>query len=266
MLAILNKAKGAAYAQKATIDWQTVDTEWMRFLDGQSDEWREAFLPAIEGVIIDQGNAWNAEFGVQFNVRSLFAEQWFDDYMMQFAQEIMQTTEGALNGLLQQGMREGWSIPTMSKHLDSVFSQWMTGDLTPAEFSWFEERMPRYRRDMIARSETIKASNRGSEHLFADWGVEGKEWLTEKDARTCDWCLAMNEKVIGVNEAFFAKGSVFTVEGQDAEGKPVPQTIRLNYESVTSPPLHPQCRCTILPWSERWVQLEERLETEMPIA
>ena len=54
--------------------------------------WREAFIPLIQGVILEQGLEWNDEFGMEFDVRDLFAEAWFRKYMLKFSTQPMKTT------------------------------------------------------------------------------------------------------------------------------------------------------------------------------
>lgn len=247
LLALLREAQHKSLAQKATVNWLTLDQEWQVYLELAGDNWREAFIPLMQGVMMDQGNALNLAFGMQFDVRNLFAEAWFNDYTIEFAQPILATTERDVRQLLQQAQAEGWSIPTMQKHLTEVFEQYMAGELTPEDFAWFEARMPAYRRELIARSETIRSSNRGSEALYRDWGVQYKEWLTALDDRTCPWCAEMNGKRIPTDGRFFEKGDVFAVGQGDAA-----QKLALNYENVTSPPLHPNCRCTLIPWNPAW--------------
>lgn len=255
---ILTKAKNRALEQKSTVDWQTVDRDWQQYLDEAGSGWRERFIPLMEGIIVDQGNDWNLQMGMEFDVRNLFAEKWFDDYTMQFANNTAEGTREGMTGLLKQAMEEGWGIPNMQNNLGQMFDQWMYGGQSPADFEWLSQRMPAYRLEMIARTETIRASNRGSNQLFAAWGVEEKEWLTTKDDRLCDWCAAMDGKIISVGGNFFDQGSQFNVQVGG-----VTRMLKLDYEDVSTPPLHPDCRCTILPvvGAVRQLGPEEAAET-----
>jgi SPP1 gp7 family putative phage head morphogenesis protein len=79
-----------------------------------------------------------------------------------------------------------------------------------------------YRAVRIARTETISASNQGALQAYRQSGaVEKKEWLTAFDERTCEECAAMNEEVVDINNNFSC--------------------------GVDAPPLHPSCRCAIIP-------------------
>jgi len=258
LLSLLRAQQKAAKEAKATIDWQAIYAGWMTYLDGAGNEWRKAFIPVIKGLILDHGEALNLEFGMTFEVANLFAQEWFDTYTFRFAEDVIATTGAALQSMLKTAQAEGWSIPVMQKRLELMFTQWMEGGLTAEEFDWFEERMPKYRTEMIARSETIRASNKGADALYGAWGVEWKEWVSgldvEPEGRTCVPCFALNGKrfpvgaVVSCDGVEFTKGAIWNF--QDEEGKT--HTIKFDYETVTGPPLHPQCRCSWVPWMERW--------------
>ena len=74
----------------------------------------------------------------------------------------------------------------------------------------------------IARTETINASNQGALQAYDQSGViEKKEWYCAVDERTCEECSAIHREVVGLHDSFSG--------------------------GVGAPPLHCNCRCTILP-------------------
>jgi len=210
-------------------------------------EWRSTFVPLMQGTITAQCEQQSLALGMAFDVESILAQEWFDEYTMAFAAEVIGETERELAGLLRQGQAEGWSIPTTEKNMGLMFRQWAEGGLTPAAFEWLEQRMPRYRRELISRTETIRSSNAGTNALYKDWGVQYKEWLATADARTCEWCLAMNGKIIPVGGSFWEKGQSMTVQVGDKT-----RSMTFGYETVQFPPLHPACRCCLIPWMSEW--------------
>jgi len=108
-------------------------------------------------------------------VRQVEAERWLESYMMDFWQEdIGVTTRKTIASTIQQAQREGWSVPTMQKNLTNLFKQWMTGDVSKEEMDWYGDRLPPHRTEMIARTETIRSSNAGSQALFEEWGIKKK--------------------------------------------------------------------------------------------
>lgn len=225
LLVIISATRAKALARKAMPDWEEAEYQFRSYLGNEGAEnWRSQFNPVLRGLINAQGEQLNAAFGFRFDVRNLFAEEWYERYILQFAQPINATTSDSVSEVLRQGMREGWSVPETQRNLDVVFRQWMTGDLSADDFRWLEQRLPPHRTEMIARTETIRASNQGSQALYRDWGIKRKEWLTAIDNLTCDFCPPMNRQEVGI-DALFSGGL-----GQ-----------------IDAPPYHVSCRCTVLP-------------------
>lgn len=78
------------------------------------------------------------------------------------------------------------------------------------------------RAEKIARTEVIDASNEASELAWKQSGVvASKEWLAVADDRTDEDCFALDGKVVSLSGKF----------GSD----------------LPHPPLHPNCRCTLIP-------------------
>lgn len=237
VLAALHAGKAKAVESKATVDWNTVDQDAEYFLRNAGARWRKAFIPLIQGVMLDQGAQWNAQFGIQFDVANTFGEVWFNDYILKFATDPLQTTSDMVHGILAQGLEEGWSIPTMQDHLSTTFEQWIEGNKSPADFEWLTERMPAQRTEKIARTETLRSSNAGSNALFDDWGVEYREWYATPDDRTREAhqigaAFGQEPLIAKAGEPFIVGGEALMYPG-DPAGSPA-NTI--------------QCRCTILPW------------------
>ncbi len=90
----------------------------------------------------------------------------------------------------------------------------------------------RRRATRIARTELVTAFNQGTLAIMREAVAEGafetvyKMWYTPEDERTCQFCEALHEQVVGIEETF------------PGLTKRVPNT--------TTPPAHPNCRCTIL--------------------
>lgn len=184
LLSILKEHKSRSMSHKVSVDWSSVEQDWRTYVTGEGwDAWRATFQPVLRGVMTDNGQEWASTLGVQFDTRLLDANSWFDQYVLQFAQPINDTTLETLHEMTSQATFEGWSIPKMQSHLGTLFEQWMHGDLSADEFEWFDSRTPPHRRELIARTESMKALNAGSNQLFDQWGVQFKEWLHTQDGR-----------------------------------------------------------------------------------
>jgi SPP1 gp7 family putative phage head morphogenesis protein len=103
------------------------------------------------------------------------------------------------------------------------FDQAFTG--SEAATARYHARIHRYRTEMIARTEIMRAASEGREEAWAQ-GLEegfisplwGKQWVTDNDERTCDQCGSLDGFIIGLNEGF-----------PDGD-----------------PPVHPACRCDVI--------------------
>jgi HK97 family phage portal protein len=232
ILVLVNEAKSKALERKQTIGWSDTLLQVQHYLTAAGeDNWREVFAPVIAGLITERGEELAVQFGIAFDVQNLLAQEWFTDYVIQFAQPILETTNEAMTTMFQQAMGEGWSIHDMTKHLESIFQQWMKGNLSKEDFEWFEARMPFYRRENIARTETVGASNIGSYELYKEWGAPKKEWLATMDKRTRDDHLAANGQIRFIDEPFEVGGVGMQYPGD--KNAPAGQICN--------------CRCTVLP-------------------
>ena len=80
---------------------------------------------------------------------------------------------------------------------------------------------------MISRTESAKVYTTGSLETYKDNGVEYKEWYTNLDGRTCDVCGPLHGAQAKINADYPDDGRYFG--------------------SQPGPPMHPNCRCVILP-------------------
>ncbi len=73
------------------------------------------------------------------------------------------------------------------------------------------------RATVMARTETLYAFNTATEIRYGQAGIEKMEWLTAHDERLCPQCAPLD-------------GEVFSIDSRHER-----------------PPLHPACRCTLIP-------------------
>lgn len=130
-----------------------------------------------------------------------------------------------LNNSLSVGIQEGESLGDLKKRVDEVF------DIADSTRSL-----------RVARTETLKASNNATTYAYKQTGyVKGKEWYVNPGG--CEICDVFNGKTIGLDDGFAQIGQ--SVEYTDSKGDE--QKYDIAYEDVDNPPLHPNCRCTIIP-------------------
>lgn len=139
-----------------------------------------------------------------------------------FTRSMIDTDKEKMVDIIAQGLAEGKSVPQIKRQIADTF----------AEFS-------KVQAERITRTEVIRASNMGAIDAWESSGVvTGKQWLTAMDDRVDPLCSYMNGKVVDLKGRYFRKGE--TLEVGDVK-------TTFNYGSIKEPPLHPNCRCTLLP-------------------
>lgn len=177
----------------------------------------EQLEPIMHGVIKEQSREAFALLGKAF--KEFEEKRFIDDrlgavqtYLLkrvfEMAKKITKETNDQLGATLARAVSEGMSIPQATKEVGELFDS-------------FEK----YRSERIARTEIVRASNFATEEAFKESGVvEGKEWLATIDERTGELDAALDGQVVKLGADFKAGG-----------------------ERVPYPPLHPNCRCTLIP-------------------
>jgi len=242
-LAAVDAQRAAAVGASSTVNLENVWQGWVGYFSEEGRPgWRERFVPLLEGVITQAANQYAVAFGVEFDVRNLFAEAWFTQYTLTFADPICDTSERALSEMLQQAQREGWSIDKLHNRVDQLFRQWMTGDLTAEMREWIETRTPAYRIENIVRTEAMRALNAGSQRLFQAWGATHKEWLATMDARTRETHMqAWADYAEGGTIGPIPIDQPFIVAGYELM-HPLDTSMGADLSEICN------CRCVMLPW------------------
>lgn len=173
-------------------------------------------------------------------IRSVVSDLDFNDSHAQVTSALRNHTRAAtsvinsnqvknLRRTLAEGIEAGEGIQTLRKRIAERFG----------------DKVTRQQATVIARTETIWAWNEGAVQGYIQSGVvTRKEWVTAHDDRTCEFCPEMDGKVVSVETEFFNKGDEMI---GSAGG-----TLHFDYEGIGHPPLHPQCRCAIVPVVEEF--------------
>jgi SPP1 gp7 family putative phage head morphogenesis protein len=146
---------------------------------------------------------------------------------VKFIATINNETADQLRVSLAEGVGKGESIPQLKERVTAIYDD-----------------AKGYRATRIARSEVLRATNFATEQAYKQSKVvEKKEWLTAKDERTCPWCMPLDGKQLSLNDNFYDEGD--TAVGTNDKGKNV--YLNISVADVGYPPLHPNCRCTLIP-------------------
>lgn len=144
-----------------------------------------------------------------------------DEYVQQTIEFETETTAKHAAEALEEGRQEGWTTDEIARALRGT-----------------ADSMKPSRASMISRTSTIWANNEGAVRRYQDNGYQKMKWIVTEDDLTCPLCLTQDGTVIAVGGTFADAGD--TVVGTDGS----------EYETsfaVGHPPLHANCRCTVIP-------------------
>lgn len=132
----------------------------------------------------------NELLSIGFNVTNPNVRIFIENYAYSFASEVNNTTLSELRNSLTIGLTLGESMEEIRDRISQIF-----------------ENATEYRAMMIARSETIRASNAAAEMSYVQSGVvEAKEWHTALDERTCSYCARLHGKIVDLKTNFVSMG------------------------------------------------------------
>jgi len=205
-----------------TIDYNEIWKEIETWLSAQGmQEWAASFEPLMLGLTEDQMAEWAAALGIDWSIENPAVASFIHEHSYRFAEKIGTTTRNNIRRIMDSAQSEGWSVVRMIDEVRSVYG------------GWSETRA-----EMIARSETIRSSNAGAVEAYRQGGITTEEWYASLDERTCSFCGEMHGTQIAVGGVFAYGDTEMVVSGQ---------RLRMDYGDVQYPPLHPECRCTVLP-------------------
>jgi HK97 family phage portal protein len=216
------------------LDKKQVNPEQMQEFQNRINElaaaWHDNLIELstvhIRAILQAGGSLAAGMMGLQFNGTSPEVVKYLENYVPTFVQRFNERTKNDLQAVLIKAQVEGWALPRLKDEMKRVFNQY--------EYN---------RTDMVARSEVVRSSNAGAQMAYRQAEIQELEWLDTDDKHTCILCKSLDGKRIGIEGTFLKVGE--TLEATDADGNK--QKYKNKYEPVSYPPLHPNCRCTIIP-------------------
>lgn len=173
----------------------------------ENKKWRSVLGPFIKNIVQDKGREVLDFLGIpgEIDLSQQAAATYLKMDGVAFIKQVNETTAEALKETLKQGLINEESIDALSSRVSDVY------DIARGS-----------RAIKISRTEVLRSTNFATQEAYRQSNVvEGKEWLTAQDERTCPECEPMD-------------GEETTVNGEFKGG-------------ISYPPLHPNCRCTIIP-------------------
>jgi HK97 family phage portal protein len=130
----------------------------------------------------------------------------------------------ALEKTITEGQKNGESLAKIKGRVEQTYSD-----------------AKGYRAERIARTESLRASNRTVEQVYKQNGYNEVEWFINPGA--CEFCKTYAGRVKSIGTNFNNIGDVITSE----DGS----TMRIEYDNIDTPPLHPNCTCSLIPTGNR---------------
>jgi HK97 family phage portal protein len=226
ILSLYSQHKKSNHKEKKTFDYNAFKQAANRYLFGESVlSWSKGFTPHFVDVVQAGRNQWDSQLNLSAyapdtDVKRLVsgqieAEYWFRNYTLEFARSINTTTNQGIQAIIANGLEAGHGTDRIGNNIGLMFEQYMYNSTNSDDWEFMQERMPPYRTEMIARTETHGAMSAGNHAFFELSGVALKEWWATGDDRTRDTHLrAWNEYTeggspgpIGIDESFKIGGS-----------------------------------------------------------
>lgn len=156
-------------------------------------------LLAKEGVILPQDE---------------HADKFIKERALKLGKKATETTRRKVQRVLRDWVKEGADIATLRKRLRATL-----GSKTRAA--------------TIARTEVSRSAGWAQSEVYRKLDIIGKQWVTARDERTCEFCRAMDGVIIPRKKNFWNKGDVMVGD----EGG----TLKFDFEGVHQFPLHANC-------------------------
>lgn len=213
--------------QEILTNWKITTSKAFNEYSFNEQEWNRQYTDTITplayelakeqgAVALAFAGADNLEFELNNKVRDVV-----NDRIVRMAQGFNEDTIKMLSKTIAEGVNKGESIGQIKKRIETVFNE-----------------SKGYRAERIARTETLNASNSAAVEAYAQTGyIRKMEWLA--DGQACEYCRAMNGKVVSITSNFVPfGGSITGVDGG---------VFQANYSEIKNPPAHPNCECTVIP-------------------
>jgi len=170
------------------------------------------------------------DFDMIFDVTDPKVQEWLESYTPMFSKKLEEVNVAKLRAELIEGMNAGEGVSELVRRVYETYDDWG------------------FRRaKRIARTETLRASNKAALETYRQSGVVKKKiWVSYIDKKTCPSCELLDGKVIGLEENYFSVGDPPEVIERDGQKF----TFDNSYCDIDAPPRHVSCRCTLSAWIE----------------
>ena len=158
--------------------------------------WRSTTVETVkslyESIVAYAGSRLIERFGVMFNIKAPFIQQFINERSSFLAKEITETTYEQIKNALSAGVALGEGIVALIKRVRAVF-----------------KAARENRSTIIARTETLAAYNASTVRIGSDYGTDivgGKEWVSARDSRVRESHKIADRQKRSITEDFLVGG------------------------------------------------------------
>jgi len=164
--------------------------------------------------------------GMRVQMFPQMIDRQIEEAMVRLQRQSKLSLRTSLRSLLGDGLERGETIRELSGRVQDWARQ--NGDI---------DRQVKWRATRVARTESSRSLNEGQVEAWKEAGLTRMKWQIAPNP--CEFCKMMSQKPHPIAKPFFGQGEVL----QTNSGK----RLTFDYSAIKSPPLHPNCRCTLLP-------------------
>lgn len=196
-------------------------------MSDEDTSFQDALAPVLSALVLTQGQIaleFTGATDMKYQQSQALAKA-IAASTKKMSQNFDQETIDELNDTLNEGLGASESIDELSDRVSAVYDQ--ASD---------------YRSDRVARTEAQSASNGATLDAYQqNPAVVAMTWYANPGA--CEFCAELDGTTVGLEDVFVAQGDSVDVTGDDGDT----DSYQADYGDVDTPPLHPNCTCTIVP-------------------
>lgn len=244
----------------------------MGLLEAAIDPKSQAAVSAVLGeAFVTAQNLQGVQFNLRFDLTNPEAVRWAERNAAKLVTGVDSQTRLFLRDIVVRGIQDGIPPAAQAREIrgliglsrrdanaaDNFFrgliESGVDEDVALRRFARKQAQLLRRRAGRIARTETIRAANRGQVAAWdaaADAGLLDRAtlrvvWIATEDSRTCPICAVLDGQTVGFEESFSIneQATGFTRDGDDFKvsgTKPLK-----NPTAERTPPAHVLCRCSL---------------------
>ena len=201
---------------------------------------QENLNPVLSGVLGTATSMVATELGIDFDISSATQQKFVQEYGFKFAKKINDTFAKEIQAQILLGQQGNLTYHELVNNIDDILDKW-AGKGVPKGFS--------FRADMIARTETARATNQGALQVYMAEGIKQVEWKSVGDS--CAYCASLDGTIVQTGNNFIDHNADYIPDPQEKVVDGVVVTtqappMKATYEAINAPPAHPDCDCVLV--------------------